>query len=418
MKRLASLVVGLFVAMSPRVAEAQAPTAQGGPAPATNATTSVPTIDVFDVWRELRHKEPKSDQWDYRKPMIAFSPVIGAKPSAGVTFGAAGNIAFYRGDPATTHISSLVASVAVSTKSQTSIKDRFTMFGRDDRWRLDGDQRFQWTSLEIHELGSNADTEAGVTAAFDFFRLHHTAYYRVTNGLFAGGGLYFDRHTDVEPAESDDPAWADSSYVTYSEGHGLPLDSQTAAGVSADLLWDTRDSFINAQRGWFAKASYRASFDGFLGGSSSWEKVNLDARTYISLSGDGRHRLAVWGFTDLVVGGVAPYFDLPATGQDTYGRSARGYSEGQFRGERLAYGEIEYRGALTRNGLLGMVAFLNTTTVASELGGEDLFDSFAPGGGAGLRLLINKRSKTNLCFDIAVGKQGSKGVYLAVQEAF
>ena len=49
---------------------------------------------------------------------------------------------------------------------------------------------------------------------------------------------------------------------------------------------------------------------------------------------------------------------------------------------------------------------------------KELFDSFATGGGAGLRLLINKRSKTNLCFDVGVGKQGSKGVYLAVQEAF
>jgi hypothetical protein len=110
--------------------------------------------------------------------------------------------------------------------------------------------------------------------------------------------------------------------------------------------------------------------------------------------------------------------DLPATALDTYGRSARGYSEGQFRGEKLAYGEIEYRGTLTRNGLLGMVAFLNTTTVNDEQDGEDLFDSFAPGGGAGIRLLINKRSKTNLCFDIGVGKQGSKGVYLAIQEVF
>ena len=65
-----------------------------------------------------------------------------------------------------------------------------------------------------------------------------------------------------------------------------------------------------------------------------------------------------------------------------------------------------------------MVAFLNTTTVSNSAGGEQLFDSFATGGGAGLRLLINKRSKTNLCFDIGFGKQGSKGAYLAVQEAF
>jgi hypothetical protein len=65
-----------------------------------------------------------------------------------------------------------------------------------------------------------------------------------------------------------------------------------------------------------------------------------------------------------------------------------------------------------------MVAFLNTTTVTNLESGERLFDSFAPGGGAGLRLLINKRSQTNLCFDVGFGQQGSKGVYLAIQEAF
>ena len=75
-------------------------------------------------------------------------------------------------------------------------------------------------------------------------------------------------------------------------------------------------------------------------------------------------------FADLIVGGVAPYFDLPGTGLDTYGRSARGYSEGQFRGERLAYGEIEYRGTLMKNGLLGMVAFLNATTISNLRAGR------------------------------------------------
>jgi outer membrane protein assembly factor BamA len=350
--------------------------------------------------------------------MKAFAPVIGAKPSAGVLLGAAGNVAFYRGEPSTTRISSVVVSATFSTKSQTAVTDRFAMFGRGDRWRLDGDHRFQWTSQEAYELGTSADTRAGTPTDFDFFRLHHTAYYRLRPGLFAGAGLYFDNHTDVGPGDDAEADWAASPYVQYSETHGLPLDSQISAGPSVDLLWDTRDSFINADRGWLAKASYRTLFDGFLGGDSSWQKLNLDVRTYAKLSPDGRHKLAFWAFADLVVGGVAPYMDLPATALDTYGRSARGYSEGQFRGEKLAYGEIEYRGTLTRNGLLGMVAFLNTTTVNDEQDGEDLFDSFAPGGGAGIRLLINKRSKTNLCFDIGVGKQGSKGVYLAIQEVF
>jgi outer membrane protein assembly factor BamA len=377
-------------------------------------------MDVFDLWRRIRHKEDavETSTWDHRKPMFAFAPVIGAKPSSGVLLGAAGNVAFYRGDPSTTHISSVVASVTFSTREQTALTDRFTMFSGGDRWRLEGDHRAQWTSLETHGLGTAADTRNGIDARFDFFRLHHTAYYRLRKALYVGTGLYFDNHTNVRPSDGEEEAWSESPYVQYSEAHGLPLDGQVSAGPSVDILWDSRDSVINADRGWLAEVSYRALFDGFLGGDSSWQRLSFDARKYARLSRDHRHKLAFWAFADLVTGGVAPYLDLPATGLDTYGRSARGYSEGQFRGERLAYGEVEYRATLTRNGLLGMVAFLNTTTVTNLAEDERLFDSFAVGGGAGLRLLINKRSKTNLCFDVGFGKQGSKGVYLAVQEAF
>jgi len=103
---------------------------------------------------------------------------------------------------------------------------------------------------------------------------------------------------------------------------------------------------------------------------------------------------------------------------DTYGRSARAYQEGRYRGERLVYGEAEYRGALMRNGLLGLVLFATMTTVSNRETGERLFDDIAPSAGGGLRLLLNKRSRTNLCLDVAWGKAQARGVYLAIQEAF
>jgi hypothetical protein len=117
-----------------------------------------------------------------------------------------------------------------------------------------------------------------------------------------------------------------------------------------------------------------------------------------------------------VTHGTAPYLELPATAANE--RSARGYGEGRYRGEHLLYGEIEYRRVLTTSGLLGMVAFLNTTTVDSQETGERLFQAVAPGAGLGLRVLLNKRSRTNLCTDYGWGKQGSRGFYLAIQEAF
>jgi hypothetical protein len=95
--------------------------------------------------------------------------------------------------------------------------------------------------------------------------------------LCPGAGLNFDNHTDVGPRSGEESAWT-GPYVEYGEAHCLPLDSQTAAGTSLDLLWDNRDSFINADHGWLAKASYRSLFDGFLGGDSSWQKLNLHLR--------------------------------------------------------------------------------------------------------------------------------------------
>ena len=71
-----------------------------------------------------------------------------------------------------------------------------------------------------------------------------------------------------------------------------------------------------------------------------------------------------------------------------------------------------------RNGLFGMVAFVNAETLSNELANEELFDSYAPGAGFGFRFMLNKRSKTNLCVDIGFGKGGSKAVYFGVQEAF
>jgi hypothetical protein len=180
-----------------------------------------------------------------------------------------------------------------------------------------------------------------------------------------------------------------------------------------------------------AQGWYRASFKGFLSGDSSWQLAHLEARSYLPLGkqnaaaetppGGGvpaKHRLTFWTFADLTTTGAAPYFDLPTTVSDTYGRSSRAYVMGRYRGEKMVYGEAEYRDMLTDNGLLGLVVFANAASVSNASTGEKLFDNFAPAGGAGLRALFNKHSRTNLCIDFAFGKDGAKGVYLAIQDAF
>jgi hypothetical protein len=210
LQSIGCLVVALL--MIPVAVAAQSPAANGDRSQAVAPDPPAETMDVFDLLRKLRHKEAdaQTESWDYHKPMIAVAPVIGAKPSSGVLFGAAGNVAFYRGDPSTTGISSMVTSLTFSTKKQTSLTNRFTMFAPKNRWRLDGDHRFQWTSLDTYALGTSADTRVGILADFDFFRLHHTAYYQLRPALYAGAGLYFDNHTGIGPSEGEEPEWTES----------------------------------------------------------------------------------------------------------------------------------------------------------------------------------------------------------------
>jgi outer membrane protein assembly factor BamA len=385
--------------------------AQDGPPEAAEPARQV---DVGDLWRMVRHKDAAAE--DTRKKFLVFAPSIGSKPSTGLNGGFSSNVAFFLGDPATTHISSLSGGLKVSEKKQTLGGVRFSTFSKDDRWFFQGDNRLSWTSQNTYGLGGDTLSVAAENVKYDLFRFYGTAYRRVEPGLFVGFGLNISNHTNVRPGTGALPTWDESAYVTYNSKHGFAVDGATSSGTSVGLIFDTRDNAINPQRGVLASATYRTFFNGFLGGDSTWQELYLDGRTYRKLTKDGRHKLAFWFLGDLVTGGTAPYLDLPATAFQE--RSARGYGEGRYRGEHLLYGEMEYRGALTSNGLIGLVAFLNTTTVDNSEAGQKLFESFAPGAGFGFRFLLNKRSRTNLCTDYGWGKNGSRGFYLAIQEAF
>src|SRR5262245_60349020 len=101
-----------------------------GRASAGQAATSVPlTATAFtDLLRAIRNRPPAPPPDPTAQPnrMFVFAPVIGAKPDQGVLFGAAGNIARYFGDPATTHISTTVLSATISQHGQVHTSARLT----------------------------------------------------------------------------------------------------------------------------------------------------------------------------------------------------------------------------------------------------------------------------------------------------
>lgn len=379
------------------------------------SSANAQSTDVADLWRMIRHQPPPADSQDDR-PSRAILPTITSSPTTGVTFGVAASLARFFGPSDTTHISSMLASASFSTKHQTSITAKFDAFSDGNRMHIAGDNRFQWTSQNTFGLGTSAPDEAAIGAAYTRIRVFETALLAIRPHFYAGGGVAYSLHTNVRPRDENSD-WDGAPPTIYATAHGFDSESQTAAGPTAGVEWNTRDNPISASRGWLASATLRAFVKGLMGGDSTWQELVVDVRHFVPLDRERRRILALWFYSDDVVNGVAPYFDLPAIGTDTYSRSGRGYAQGRFRGTTMVYGEAEYRQPLRRDNLLGMVLFANTSTFGDRDSGEQLGDSFAPAAGAGLRVLFNKRSKANLCIDYGVGRD-SHGFYLALQEVF
>jgi hypothetical protein len=399
-------------------ASAQQAAADAPPAP-------TPEVDLHDLLARLRHRQPsgpggqEAAPADYRKPVWVFVPLVSVNPSTGLLVGGGIEATFFRGDPKTTHASTVLTSAGVSVNGQFITSVRLNLYSAANTWFAYGDNRFENRTQQSYGLGTSSSPAGQFGAHYHFPKVNEVLFRRVYDKLYAGVGFYYGGHGNVGPSDGSGDAWTDTAYIVYSQAHGLDLDTQVSAGTSVNAIFDTRDSSVNARRGVAAVASYRTYFKGFLGGSSSWQELYVDLRGYRAIvPGDRRQTLALWVYGDFETGGAAPYFDLPATGGDLQGRSGRGYSQGRFRGEQLAYGELEYRATLMRNGLVGVVAFFNLTTASNRQTGERLFDSVAPAGGAGVRFLLDKLSRTNICFDVAFGRQGARGIYLAIQEAF
>ena len=385
----------------------------------TNTDPQEPTagVDAGDLWRLVRHKpEPAtSDDEDTQEhPFFAVAPTISSKPSTGLAAGVSTNVAFVGGNPEVTHFSSASAGFRISQKNQALGGLRFGVFTGGDRWFLQGDTRLWHTSLGTFALGPAASTSGSASLKYNFYRLYETTFHQLGHHLFVGAGINISDHSNIHSNGTPTVVFQQSAFAAYSVAHSFATNRQVSSGTNVGVLYDTRDNPISAAKGTYASATYRTFFDGFAGGQSTWQELYLDARTYRSLSATGRQKLAFWFVGDLVTGGTTPFLDLPYTSSD--GRSARGYGEGQFRGPHLLYGEVEYRATLVPSGLVGAVAFFNTTTVDGN--GTSLLRSFEPAGGGGLRFLLNKHSRTNLCVDYGVGTRGSRGLYLGIQEAF
>lgn len=396
--------------------------------------TLCPEWDLSDVIRNALHKPLKIKE--NNEGSLLLLPIIGSNPATGFMFGVGGQYAFKMQE--SNQYSLLMGSVQYTTRKQFIFMLKNSIYTKDDKIFLTGDWRFLIFSQSTYGLGTNApeggiiDYQYGLGGiettndslaqpmTFNFTRLHQSIGFQIANGIYLGLGYRFDAYTKInderlslEPGDS-----LITSHYYYNTYYDFDTKDYYNSALNLNFVIDKRDNMIEANSGYYLSVNWQGGFK-FTGNDRASNMVNIEWRSFHGVSKNNpSHLIAFWLLADFAEEGTLPYMILPATAYDQRGRSARGYTQGRFRGNNMVYGEAEYRFPISPcGGVFSGVLFVNATT-ANNPGQElKLFQSIKPSVGFGLRIKADKYSRTNLAVDLGFGHQ-SGGFYLAASEAF
>jgi hypothetical protein len=378
----------------------------------TAAPTEYPQRDLPDVLKErLLHRRIEPGLEGSLSQGIAWTifPTMSYNPVYGFAIGASVSGGGKLGTGPAARSSALSVSGNYSTTGQLQVQFKGDIFSASSDYLVKADVRYLDTSRSTWGLGPMEPEQQEYPMEFKLVRTYGTLLRRTGGSVYVGFGYHLDDYTDIV-----DKRAAEGDSTPFTEYSGSGVEKTRASGFSINVLGDTRDDIINPSSGYFVGGFFRDYLTD-VGSDRNWQEFWTDVRMYPRVPARSPNVLAFWIYTWMTFG-PAPYLNLPAIGWDTYGRGGRGYLQGQIRGPNQTYVECEYRRQLTRDGLLGAVAFVNMTATTSP--DNQIFGRVDKGGGVGLRIKLNTRSRTNLAIDRGWGEGGSGGWFLGTTEVF
>ena len=377
--------------------------------------------DLGDLLRKKDKKpKPPKNFW------ALILPNISSNPTNGFMLGITGAISWYMGPDSNTGVSSAPFTLSVTSKSQFLSYLKTNIYTKNNEYFLQGDWRFYIYSQPTYGLGTNAPDSVGVShefhwagesvkndsaafpMKFNYLKIHEIVNKKIINYLYAGIGYHLDYYyaIDDEHLDLDTTPQLITPHYLYSQNNNFDTARYMLSGMSLNVVYDSRDNNINAYKGIYANINYRYNFT-FLGSDQNASNLWVEFRTYLGISKKkARNLVALWTFGDFNLTGHMPYLTLPYLGEDQRARSGRGYTNGRFRGEQLIYAEAEWRFPISQcSEILGGVIFVNATTTTNKDRDVRLFQYIEPAVGFGLRLMVNKRFRTNINLDFAIGNK-------------
>ncbi len=368
-------------------------------------------IDIATSWLHGGKTKPRdTSATKSSKLRISGVPAAGYTLQTGFAALVSANAAFYTSPDAKT--SSALTSFTYTARNQIIFPFQTSIWTKGNKYNIVGDWRYLYFPSYTYGLGGYSTLSDGYLINYSAARIHQTLLRKVRENMYAGVGYnldYFWNIKELNPSGQTD-------FQKYEQAsNGVIGKTEVASGITLNFLYDSRENSINAESGEFINVIYRPNLVAF-GNSATWRSLVFDVRKYIKISKSSDNVLAFWSYDWLTVNGKPPYLMLPNTGSDPYSNTGRGYIQGRYRGNNMIYLEGEYRFSLTPNGLIGGVVFANAESFTEYPNNK--FETVAPGWGMGLRVKLNKLSRTNLAIDYGFGLGGSQGLFVNLGEVF
>ena len=324
-------------------------------------------------------------------------PVLGYSPETSLFFGVAlvGVASTDSGGPAT-RPSTVLLTAVYTLKHQYQLELSLDHWSAADLWHLTGDAVLERYPSEFYGIGTLA-TDTSEIYTPQHLTLSAGVERRVARSLYAGAAYWLRDSRMVETAAGGRLA---PGTIPGSRGG-------TEAILTVDAVWDTRDALYRPQRGGYLRLAYGMAGPA-VGGDHAYRRYTADARAYWSL-GAGVV-IAAQAVLD-AIDGTVPFDLLPHLGGSGV---LRGFTVPRFADGAMSAAQLEVRAPL--KGVVSVVAFGGAGTAAAAVRTVPLA-RLRVAGGAGIRLLLDRRNGLQMRLDYAFAKGGG-GFYVAAGDAF
>lgn len=180
------------------------------------------------------------------------------------------------------------------------------------------------------------------------------------------------------------------------------------SGAGLLVLYDNRDNFYNAYKGWYAQF-ININYGKWMGSQYTYSQYIFDVRKYFKLYKS--HVIALQGYFEYNGPGEVPFRNLARMGGP---ERMRGYFSGRYSDKAHMCYQAEYRFPIWWR--IGGTAFASAGQVADKIKNFKL-NEFKYTYGFGLRFMANRAERINLRVDFGFRKGGGD-YYFTIAEAF